>query len=621
MSVTGETLIKTPKSSPSCANPGTPAERTNGQLRDWVSGSPILAFVVVAAVLLTIESVSAWRLIEWYPALKPVEPLIETVLDLGVVLPLLLFLFVLPGIRNLRQREVAEAALRGEREKLALRVHERTAELEDSNRRLREEIDRGESARRAIEFQASLLDAVEQAVVALDSEGRILYSNRFAGDLYGWQGGETRGRRVTDILTFLQPDGSPLTDRARRELGTSWSGEVEAVRRDGSRLPVYLAWSPLIGDEPGCVCVSFDITESKAAREALRDSEEKYSSLVESSPTGIFIFQKDRFRFVNPRFAQLLEYGRDHLLEVAPWLLVHPDQRAAVAEIARKRAAGEPVPEEYECRLLTRTGEARWVAMRITLIRYEGAPAILGNVQDVTERRRMEMEVHQLSARLLGVQEEERRRLARDLHDSLGQKLTGVKFLIEAALGQPWPEERRSGMARLRALVSTIQDAVEEVRRISTELRPSILDDLGLLPTMAWHLREFERAHPGFVVEQRLDVTESEVPDRLRTPIYRVLQEATNNVAKHSGTSRMLVGLERDDGRLCLSVQDDGVGFDPEASAVRAGGNRGIGMGSMRERAELTGGIFSVRSSPGSGTTVRAEWPLSPPHPEKPLNG
>jgi two-component system NarL family sensor kinase len=233
----------------------------------------------------------------------------------------------------------------------------------------------------------------------------------------------------------------------------------------------------------------------------------------------------------------------------------------------------------------------------------------------------MEMEVHQLSARLLGVQEEERRRLARDLHDSLGQKLTRVKFLIEAALGQPWPDERRSGMARLRALVSTIQDAVEEVRRISTELRPSILDDLGLLPTMAWHLREFERAHPGLVVEQRLDATDSEVPDGLRTPIYRVLQEATNNVAKHSGTSRMVVRLGRDHGRLCLSVQDDGVGFDPEAPPVRAAGNRGVGMGSMRERTELTGGTFSVRSSPGIGTTVRAQWPLNQPPPDEPVNG
>ncbi len=247
--------------------------------------------------------------------------------------------------------------------------------------------------------------------------------------------------------------------------------------------------------------------------------------------------------------------------------------------------------------------------MRNTLIRYRGGVAILGNVQDVTDRKRMEAQLHQLSARLLTIQEEERRRVARDLHDSLGQRLTGIKFLVEASLGKPWPDERRWGMGQLRNLIPTIQDIVEEVRRLSTELRPSILDDLGLLPTIAWHLREFEKAHPGIAVEQRLGAAESEVPDALRTPIFRILQEATNNVAKHSGASRLVVGLETGDGRLRLWVQDDGVGFDPGAPS-RESGNGGIGMGSMRERAELTGGAFTVSSAPGAGTTVRADWPL-----------
>jgi signal transduction histidine kinase len=291
---------------------------------------------------------------------------------------------------------------------------------------------------------------------------------------------------------------------------------------------------------------------------------------------------------------------------------VPPELRAWLGEIARKRAAGEPAPEEYECQLVTKSGQARWVAMRNTLIRYRGSPAILGNVQDITERKRMEAAVHQLSARLLGVQEEERRRLARDLHDSLGQKLTGIKFLIEASLGETLPEERRAGILRLRALIPVIQDAVEEVRRISTELRPAILDDLGLLPTLVWHLREFAKAHPDVAVEQRLTAAESDVPDALRTPIYRILQEATNNLAKHSGAARMLVGLETGEGRLRLWIQDDGVGFEPGASA-REAGRGGIGMGSMRERTELSGGSFSVRSAPGAGTTIQAEWPLDPP--------
>jgi len=239
--------------------------------------------------------------------------------------------------------------------------------------------------------------------------------------------------------------------------------------------------------------------------------------------------------------------------------------RDRVREVARTRTEGKPVPSEYECRLVTKTGQVRWVAMQNTLIRFRGGVATLGNVQDVTERKRMETELHQLSAQLLTVQEAERRRLARDLHDSLGQKLTGIKFMVEAALGKPWPDERRSGIGRLRLLVPTIQDAVEEVRRIATELRPAILDDLGLLATIAWHLREFEKTHPGIAVAQRLTAPESDVPSGLRTPIFRILQEATNNVAKHSGAAHLVVGLETAEGILRFWVRDDGVGFDSDS--------------------------------------------------------
>ena len=583
-----------------------------GYLREWVSRTPAGAFIAVAAIMFVVDSLSAWRLARWLPALQGFELLVEVVLDLVVLLPTLMFLFVLPTARSIRQREASERALRAAREELEVRVRERTVELEESNRRLREEAERRRSAQKAVEFQASLLDAVEEAVVATDSEGRILYGNRFAGDLYGWKTSEMQGRNLRDVITFIQRDQQCLDVLGQIGKGIGFTGEVEAVRRDDSRFPAYLVCSRLAGEAEGYVCLSFDIAEWKGTEEALRDSEEKYSNLVENSPTGIFIFQNDQFVFVNPKFAQLLDYSRDELLQVEPWCLVHPDDRERVEKIARKRVAGEPVSNEYECRLITKTGQARWVAMRNTLIRFRGDIATLGNVQDVTDHKRMETELHQLSARLLRIQEEERRRVARDLHDSVGQTLTGIKFLVEAAVDTPWPKERRSGMERLRSLVPMIQDAVEEVRRISTELRPSTLDDLGLLPTIAWYVREFEKAHPRLAVEQQLDATESDVPGALRTPIFRILQEATNNVAKHSGASRLVIGLEAGAGSLRLRVQDDGVGFDPGAPS-REAGKGGSGLSSMRERTELSRGSFSLRSAPGAGTTLTAEWQLDPP--------
>ncbi len=567
--------------------------------------------MAVTVTVFIAESLSSWLLLKRLPVLERMEPLVEFSLNLGIVMPVLLFLFVLPTARSIRQREATERALRAAQEELESKVRVRTRDLERTNARLRQEVAGRWRAQQAVEFQASLLDAVREAVVATDAEGQILYWNRFAEALYGWEASEVIGRNLGDVTTYFQANGQRLDLLANCRKGSGCSGEVEAMRRDGCRFPAYLLCSNLPNAAKGYVCLSFDFTERRAADEALRDSEEKYSNLVENSPTGVFILQNGTFAFVNPRFADLLEYSRTELLQSAAIQLVHPDDRERVVEIARKRTVGEPVADHYECRLITRTGQVRWVATYNASIRHQGRIATLGSVQDVTYRKRMEAELHQLSARLLTIQEEERRRVARDLHDSVGQKLTGIKFLVEAALGAPWPEERRSAMERLRSLIPTIQDAVEEVRCISTELRPSILDDLGLLPTIAWYLREFEKAHPSIRVEQQLQGTESEVLSELRTPIFRILQEATNNLAKHSGASRLLIGLECDAGSLRLRVQDDGVGFDPGA-AVEAG-KVGSGLSSMRERAELSGGTLSLTSVPGAGTCILAEWRLDPP--------
>ena len=474
---------------------------------------------------------------------------------------------------------------------------------------MRQEAEERRLAREALEFQAHLLDAVEEAVAATDPEGRVLYWNRFAEQLYGWKAQEVEARRLEDVISFRHPDGQPLEVLGQCKDGVSWSGKVDAVRRDGSHFPAYVVCSPLDSGTCGYVCISVDISELTEAVQALVESEEKYSSLVENVPTGIFAVLDNKIAFANPKLTRMLQYSSDELVGTDPLLLVHPEDRDKVAEIRAKRAAGASVSEEYECRLLTKTGHVRWAAVRGTLIRYRGRLATLGTVQDVTDRQRMETELRQLSARLLTIQEEERRRVARDLHDSLGPTLSGIKFMVEAALGGPWPEERRSGIRQLRSLVPTIQDAVEEVRRISTDLRPAILDDVGLLPTMAWHLRALQKGHPHLAVEEHLNAAESDVPLGLRTPVFRILQEATNNVAKHSRASRLVVGLDIVEGAVRLRVKDDGVGFNPGAPR-REANSGGLGLTSMRERAELSGGTFSLASAPGAGTTVEVVWPV-----------
>ena len=361
-----------------------------------------------------------------------------------------------------------------------------------------------------------------------------------------------------------------------------------------------------------------EIEKRVRATESLRYSENKYSMLVENSLTGIVIFRDGRLTFVNRQFAEMLGYGRDELLRTDVLELIHPEDRDIVAETNRRRLAGEELPAEYEARMLTKTGDIIWVTMRNTLVWHRGKRSTLGNVQDFTTRKRMEQdlsaskeELRRLSTQLLTAQEEERGRMARELHDGVGQSLTAATFGLENAVRKALQEGTDVPVEEAKQLVPRLQRSLEEVQRVSMALRPSILDDFGLMPTIQWFCREFEAAYPGICVEQRVVVHEEVVPEDLKTVTYRVFQEAMNNAAKHSGAKRIVVALRRENETLELRVADDGAGFDP--STVDGTKRPGFGLRSMRERTQLSGGSFSLETRPGAGTRVSARWCLPPP--------
>ncbi len=220
------------------------------------------------------------------------------------------------------------------------------------------------------------------------------------------------------------------------------------------------------------------------------------------------------------------------------------------------------------------------------------------------------VELRRLSLQLLNAQEEERKRIALELHDGIGQNLSAIKYRVENALEEMRQRKPANEVKSLEPVVSVVQDAVEEVRRISMNLRPSILDDLGILATISWFCREVEETYSGIRIEKRINIDENDVPDSLRIVIYRLLQEALNNMAKHSQANLVHLVLERIDENIGLTVMDNGVGFDIEKVLSEERSNRGLGLASMKERAELSGGSFLVESQKGVGTTVRASWSL-----------
>lgn len=232
------------------------------------------------------------------------------------------------------------------------------------------------------------------------------------------------------------------------------------------------------------------------------------------------------------------------------------------------------------------------------------------HVQSDAALRLSEERSRRLSTQLLIVQEDERKRIAADLHDVIGQSLSLIKLSIDNAaetIGTAGIENARDC---LHGLSAKLKDTLAEVRRISMDLRPAILDDLGILRTLFWFFREFEAACRRIVVTKMINVGEHEIPSPLKIVIFRVLQEATTNIVKHSGADRITFSLIREADTLRLSIADNGQGFDPSQRVKGDGAGYGLGLRSMEERALLSGGAYTIESAPGQGTCIRIAWPM-----------
>ncbi len=241
--------------------------------------------------------------------------------------------------------------------------------------------------------------------------------------------------------------------------------------------------------------------------------------------------------------------------------------------------------------------------------------AFTSGVQAIIDQRKMEAELRKseqqcrlLSRKVMEAEEKEKKRLAREMHDGIGQSLAAIKYRTEHCFLRA-KEEEHPEADELKTVIQMIQSTMEEMRRIHNDLEPAYIDELGILKTLTHFCEDFQATYSDLYFEKRIDLTEHEVPDYLKTPIYRIFQEAMHNAVQHAEASRINVCLQKTESRIALTVEDDGVGFkEGKATTIEPGG-KGLGLYSMRERAELSGGSLEIRSAPGGGTCIRATWP------------
>jgi signal transduction histidine kinase len=259
--------------------------------------------------------------------------------------------------------------------------------------------------------------------------------------------------------------------------------------------------------------------------------------------------------------------------------------------------------ERLEGRVLARTGELEDANrdLQNEISRRESAEEALRNSSS---------ELALLSQQLIKAQESERRRIAQELHDSVGQSLSAIKYSLERAAELHRQARQSDTQPLLMRTIERVQETISEIRAIAMNLRPSVLDDLGVASALAWLCREFAETYTCLKVRPHIPAEDTDIPPRLATTIFRCAQELLNNVARHAKAHRVTVVLIRDPASVTLMVGDDGIGMP----TVDSSGSYGMGHGirNLRERTQMTGGKLSWSANDGGGTLARIEWVLGP---------
>jgi PAS domain S-box-containing protein len=475
-----------------------------------------------------------------------------------------------------------------------------------------------EAALRASEerFRLFVQNVREYALFQTDLEGRVSTWHPGAERMFGYSSAEITGQSAALLFTREdQEEGLLESEMAAIARGQRMEAARWVVRKDGTRFWARWVTEPICdetGRLRGAAKILRDETERERDQQALRASERQFQAVANLVPDLLWSSDATgRATWYNRRWLDYTGQTAEDAQGFGWTAAIHPDDLPASREqLEESLRTGTPLRREH--RLRRHDGVYRWFLTRAEPVRAEAGQILgwFGAATDIDEQRTeldvARDELRALAGRLMTMQEEERRRIARELHDSLGQQLGVAQAELHQLRRHPDPAAAGPALLELESRLGRLSD---EVRDLSHRLHPAVLEDLGLTAALRSLAAEFERGS-GTRVRLQLDDRFQGVPVEVATVVYRVAQEALRNAAKHSGGNvEVTVTLAATEDSLRLEVADTGPGFHMDA--VRAKG--GLGIVSMRERARLAGGTLQIEAAAGRGTVVRLNIPKPAP--------
>jgi PAS domain S-box-containing protein len=518
-------------------------------------------------------------------------------------------------------RKIAEEARRRAYGELEHLVAERTAELVKANQQLKQEIEERKRTevelKRTKEYLENVIANSVDAIGIVDRHGKFILWNRRSVEIYGYQLEELAHKTAFEL--YADPDElERMLGRLRRD-GVVREFEILMKKKDGTIVPMDISISLLKDDQGrtiGSVCLARDLSERKKSEAALkyaqaelsrysrdlerqvREQTREINSILRYTPSVVYIKDREgRYTLVNSRYEELFGMSREQICgkcdhDIFPRALADQIRASDLRVLARQQ------PYQAEEAMPPPDGLRTYLSVKFPLYNEQGDPTgLCGIATDITELKKARDQLRRLSGSIMANQEKERKAIARELHDELGQVLTALR------MDAVWLSERLQGQDpksgdRALAMCGLIDHTIDEVRGLATRLRPGVLDDLGLIDALEWYIADFEKRTGiacTFKHRQAPNIDGIEA-----TAAYRIAQEALTNVTRHAGATQVKVSLQPEKGVLTLAVADNGRGFDlQEIAAFEC-----LGLAGMRERAGLLGGSLEIRSRPGKGTKV-----------------